>query len=100
MGIPQLHRLLVAGRGQAFPVRAECHAKDIAIVPLQREEFLATRGIPYLRHLIPASRRQSLLVQLNVAQTVLCPPSAFCRLGVLYFTVLSSLAEANCFLSK
>ena len=54
-GIPHLHRLVRAARGDAFAVGAERHAVDAAGVPLEGEDFLAGRGVPHLHRLVPAA---------------------------------------------
>ena len=51
-GIPHLHRLVNAGRGQPRPIRAERHAPDRAFVPSQGAEFPARGGIPHLHRLV------------------------------------------------
>ena len=61
-GIPDLDRLIVAGRGDATAVGAERHPIDAVGVSLERERLLAGRGIPDLDRLIvlaEAMRRPS-----------------------------------------
>ena len=55
-GVPDLDRLIVAGRGDAASVGAERHAIDGAGVSLERERLLAGAGVPDLDRLIAAGR--------------------------------------------
>src|SRR5678816_4016233 len=47
--VPDLHRLVITGAGQAFAVRAEADALDRALVPLEGgEALLAGQRVPDL----------------------------------------------------
>ena len=52
--VPDLHRLVAAGGGEALAVGAERHAVDRAGVPLERERLLAGRRVPDLHRLVAA----------------------------------------------
>ena len=53
-GVPDLHRLIVAGGGDAASVGAERHAIDPVGVSLECERLLAGAGVPDLHRLIVA----------------------------------------------
>jgi hypothetical protein len=56
VGVPDLDRLVEAGRGDATTVGAERHVVDAAGVSLEREPLLPCAGIPDLDRLIVTGR--------------------------------------------
>src|SRR5271165_1181910 len=55
-GVPDLDRLIEAGRGDAASVGAERHAINVIGVSFERELLLARHGVPDLDRLIPTGR--------------------------------------------
>src|SRR5262249_18721533 len=104
--VPELHRLVGGGAGQAAAVRAPAHAQDPACVPLEGAQVGVAESVevaplpvaPLLRHadlqdvvgtldLIFAPGAVSPLDPPEVAQPL--PPRSFCRLpasGVINFS--------------
>src|SRR5206468_7832129 len=53
-GVPDLHRTVLAGRGQALAARVEKHMADEIGVPAEGEDFLAGRELPEFYRLVEA----------------------------------------------
>src|SRR5215831_5127542 len=60
--VPDAHRLVRRGAGQALAVGAEAHAHDPAMVPLEDEELLAALRVPDPHRHVIAGRGQALAV--------------------------------------
>src|SRR5436190_302708 len=54
-GVPDLHRLVQTGGGEAATVGAERHAIDEAPVSLEGERLMSGLGVPDLHRVIPTS---------------------------------------------
>src|SRR5205814_137812 len=52
-GVPDLHRVVFGGAGQAGAVGAEAHAGDGVGVPLEGADLLAGERVPDLHRLVP-----------------------------------------------
>ena len=98
--VPELHRLVIAGRGKTLTVVAESHAADLVGVAGQSLQQLAGRGFPDLHAVVAARRGQFLAVGLKATLRTppVCPSRVRIRTPVWAFhslTVLSSLAVAR-----
>src|SRR5262249_59638385 len=60
--LPQLHRTISAGAGEALAVGAKAHAMHSSGVSLEGEDFLPLLPLPHLYRLILAGAGQALAV--------------------------------------
>ena len=100
-GVPELHRAVPAGGGDAAAVGAERHAADTARVPAQGEHLLAGGGVPELhRRTVLAGGGDAAAVGAE-RHAADCPPNVRASVRTSWpvaasqsFTVLVQLAEA------